>query len=349
MTKESRSRYILLTPWDEPTEIDIDNWKDGGLFVTYWVRVFQEFEKISPLSGLTFYLVWNHILVPELPSYGENVVAVIATDEECAFPPYLNKVRFVFKTIGFYPWCGASLREQSAASVLKCARDWARWAYYFALFLRKNGFSLKRGRRMVMPMGYARQTDVPVKPFETRRYLVGFLGSIENRAHPRFSLKRLVGTPKHIARSRMDESLRKLAALAPDSVYYGKTASFRESTTEGAGDRYSEIMADTKICLAPRGSSVETYRFFEGMRQGCVVICDRLPPHWFYAGCPAIQIDDWRDLEAEVKVLSADPHRLSDLHRKTLDWWRTKLSEPAVASLIARGLESPGGIEELAA
>ena len=79
----------------------------------------------------------------------------------------------------------------------------------------------------------------------------------------------------------------------------------------GAGDRYTEIMADTKIALAPRGSSVETYRFFEAMRQGCVVICDRLPPHWFYVGCPAIQVDDWGNLEAEVRALSADPER----------WW----------------------------
>jgi hypothetical protein len=346
MTRRSRSRYILCSPWDKPSEIDIYNWKGDGPFIKYWVRVFQEFEKISTLSGPTFYVVWNHILVPELPSYGDDVVAVIASDEECVIPPYLNKVRFVFKTIGFYPWCGASVREQSVASVLKCARDWTRWARHFALFLCKNGFSLKQGRRMVMPMGYARQTDAPGKPFDTRRYLVGFLGSIENRAHPRFSPKRLVGTPKHIARSQMVESLQKLAASMPDIVYYGATASFRESTALGAGERYSEIMADTKICLAPRGSSVETYRFFEGMRQGCVVICNRLPPHWFYAGRPAIQIDDWGNLEAEVKALTADPRRLSDLHRETLAWWRTKLSDPAIGGLIAKCLESPGAIEE---
>jgi hypothetical protein len=346
MTKVSRSRYILCTPWDKPIEIDIYNWKDEGLFIKYWLRVFQEFEKVSSLSGLTFYLVWNHILVPELPSYGDHVVAVLASDEECVIPPYVNKVRFVFKTIGFYPWCGASLREQSAASVFKCARDWTRWARCFLLFLRVNRFSLKQGRRMLTPMGYARQTDLPGKPFETRRYLVGFLGSIENRAHPRFSIKRLVGTPKHIARSRMVKSLQRLAAAAPDRVYYGETASFRESTTLGAGERYSEIMADTKICLAPRGSSVETYRFFEGMRQGCVVICNRLPPHWFYVGCPAIQIDDWGNLEAEVKALTADPQRLLDLHRETVAWWRTKLSEPAIGSLIAKCLESPDAIED---
>ena len=160
-----------------------------------------------------------------------------------------------------------------------------------------------------------------------------------------FHPKRLVATPKVIARSRMANSLQKLAAWAPESVFYGTTASFTESTMTGAGDHYTEIMAETKIALAPRGSSVETYRFFEAMRQGCVVICDRLPPHWFYVGCPAIQIDDWANLEAEVKALSADPERLADLHRRSLAWWDEKLSERAVAQVIARCLGAPNGVE----
>jgi hypothetical protein len=126
MTKKSRSKYILCTPWDEPTEIDIYNWKGGGLFINYWVRSFQEFERISPISGLIFYVVWNHMLVCDLPSYGDNVVAFIVTDEECVVPRYLPKVRFVFKTYGFQPWCSDSL--PSPASALKCARDWAVWA-----------------------------------------------------------------------------------------------------------------------------------------------------------------------------------------------------------------------------
>jgi hypothetical protein len=141
----------------------------------------------------------------------------------------------------------------------------------------------------------------------------------------------------------MAESLQKLAAWAPESVFYGTTASFTESTMTDAGDRYTEIMADTKIALAPRGSSVETYRFFEAMRQGCVVICDRLPPHWFYDGCPAIQIDDWGNLDAEVKALSADSDRLADLHLRSLAWWDEKLSERAVAQVIARCLETASG------
>ena len=346
----SRSKYIACTPWDaKPFGLDIFTWQDkpDGYFFNYWVRIFKEFEKCSSLSGLTFYLISNHILVDELPSYGDDVVAVIRSDEECWIPPYLNKVRYVFKTYGFEPWCGASLSEQTPASVVKCARDWAFWSWRYLSYLGQTGLSHRsRDRKMVLPLGYARQTDLPGKPFESRNYLVGFLGSIENRVYPKFSPKRLVATPKVIARARMAESLQKLVAWAPESVFYGTTASFAESTMTGAGDRYTEIMADTRIALAPRGSSVETYRFFEAMRQGCVVICDRLPPHWFYVGCPAVQIDDWGNLEAEVKALSADPERLKDLHRRSLAWWDEKLSERAIAQVIARCLDAPSGSGE---
>jgi hypothetical protein len=341
----SRSKYIACTPWEpKPFELDIFTWQDkpDGYFFNYWARVFQQLEKCSSLSGFTFYLISNHILVNELPSYGDFVVAVIRSDEECWIPPYLNKVRYVFKTYGFEPWCGASLSEQSPASVLKCMRDWGLWSWRYLSYLRESGLTPIQGdKKMVLPLGYARQTDLPGKPFGSRNYLVGFLGSIENRQYSKFSPKRLVATPKVIARSRMAHSLQKLAASAPESVFYGATASFTESTMTGAGDRYTEIMADTKIALAPRGSSAETYRFFEAMRQGCVVICDRLPPHWFYVGCPAIQIGDWSNLETEVKALSADPERLMDLHRRSLAWWNEKLSEHAVAQVIARCLEAP--------
>jgi hypothetical protein len=347
----SRSKYVACSPW-ESFDLDIFNWQDkpDGAFLNYWVRVFKEIEKSSSLSGFTFYLVTHHLLVNELPSYGDTIVAVIRSGEECWIPPYLDNVRYVFKTYGFEPWCGASLSEQSPASVLKCVREWGLWSWRYLFYLRQSGFPPKAGeRKMVLPLGYARQTDLPGKPFELRRYLVGFLGSIENREYPKFSPKRLVATPKVIARSRMADSLQKLAASAPESVFYGTTASFTESTMSGAGDRYTEIMADTKIALAPRGSSAETYRFFEAMRQGCVVICDRLPPHWFYVGCPAIQIGDWGHLAAEVKALSADPERLADLHRRSLAWWDEKLSERAIAQVIAKCLEPPKGNEKSAA
>ena len=174
----SRSKHVVCSPWDaRPFELDIFTWQDtpDGYFFNYWVRIFKEFEKCSSLSGLTFYLISNHILVDELPSYGDDVVAVIRSDEECWIPPYLNKVRYVFKTYGFEPWCGDSLSEQSPASVMKCMRDWGRWSWRYLSYLRHGKFSPAQGdRKMVLPLGYARQTDLPGKPFESRRFLSDF-------------------------------------------------------------------------------------------------------------------------------------------------------------------------------
>jgi hypothetical protein len=341
---QSLSRYVLCAPARPPRDLNIyDDYNgDEGIFINYWLRVFQEFEKLSCQESLTFYVVWDYSLVRDLPSYGKDVVAVLITDEERVIPHYLRKVRFVFKTYGFRPWCGASLRGQSHVAIAKCVREWATWTSHFASFVRESGVSFERAGGMVVPLGYAQQTDVPVKPFETRRYLAGFLGSVESKDRARFSLHALMGTPKSIARTRMIDSLQKLRAAEPDRIFFGTTKSFGESIKTG-GERYSEIMADTKICLAPRGSSVETYRFFEAMRVGCVVICDRLPPHWFYVGCPAVQIDDWRDLEAVMRTLLATPGRLMEIHRQTLAWWDMKLSEPAVAAVISRCLETRAG------
>ena len=153
----SRSKYVACTPWDpKPFELDIFTWQDkpDGYFFNYWARVFQELEKCSSLSGFTFYLISNHILVDELPSYGDSVVAVIRSDEECWIPPYLNKVRYVFKTYGFEPWCGASLSEQSPASVLKCMRDWGLWGWRYLSYLRESGLTPGQSdRKMVVLPG----------------------------------------------------------------------------------------------------------------------------------------------------------------------------------------------------
>ncbi len=67
-------------------------------------------------------------------------------------------------------------------------------------------------------------------------------------------------------------------------------------------DDYMKEMANSKICLAPRGTSFETFRHYEAASVGCVVVSYRLPPTWFYRNflrrgsirnIPFVFVKDW--------------------------------------------------------
>jgi hypothetical protein len=275
--------------------------------------------------------------VEELPSYGENVIVLLLMDEFCLFPAYLGKVRFVFKTHGFSLYPAGLLRERTPAALAKLIRDEAIWISRLGAFAMRNRGHLYPERRMVVPLGYGPPPDLPIKPFAQRRYTLSFVGSIEQRSYHPFSVRGLLRTPKSIARARMARAVQAIAERMPGDIYFNVTGSFEESiTSDGAG--YAQVMSDTKICLAPRGSSVETFRLYEAMRQGCVVICDRHPPHWFYRDCPMVQIGDWSKLDAVLTELLADPARLQELHHRSLKWWEEVASERAVAQAMAARL-----------
>lgn len=99
---------------------------------------------------------------------------------------------------------------------------------------------------------------------------------------------------------------------------------------------------DARICLAPRGTNAETYRFFEGLRYGCVVVTERLPPTGFYAGAPAIVVDRWRELPDLLESLLDAPAELRRRHRRSLAWWRDRCSEAATGALMAERVDAWG-------
>ena len=101
---------------------------------------------------------------------------------------------------------------------------------------------------------------------------------------------------------------------------------------------YAGRLADTKIALSPRGVSHETFRTYEAMRAGCVVIAERQLPSWFNEGWPVIEMADWDGVGGRVRELLNDPARLEDISRQSLHWWREKCSEEAVAHYMVREL-----------
>jgi hypothetical protein len=91
----------------------------------------------------------------------------------------------------------------------------------------------------------------------------------------------------------------------------------------------------SRVCLAPRGNSVETFRLFEGMRYGCVVVCDPQPRRWFYDGAPVVTVTRWRDLPRILDGLLSDEAGLRQRHEATLAWWRERCGEDALGAFMA--------------
>ena len=105
-------------------------------------------------------------------------------------------------------------------------------------------------------------------------------------------------------------------------------------------DSYSDIMNGTKIAPAPVGSSsVESFRFFEAMMCGCVVLNTSLPPTDFYNSAPYIKIDDWHQLTEVVDFLLADLDTMEELSNKAKEWYKNFCSPEAISELIVSKLE----------
>ncbi|MGI8500648.1 MAG: hypothetical protein ACR2LR_05850 [Hassallia sp.] len=78
---------ILWNIYDANPPIDL------GL-AAYISKVLQAMKKSLKINGLVFYMTWDEI--DKLPSYGQNVVAVVLGDEWYRIPKYAHKVRSVF-------------------------------------------------------------------------------------------------------------------------------------------------------------------------------------------------------------------------------------------------------------
>ncbi len=328
-------------PWNiydpnPPTELGLSD---------YFSKVFQAMEKSLNLSGLIFYITWDEI--DELPSYGQNVVAVVLGDEWCRIPKYFHKVKAVFKCLGTSPILGCNPFLKPSLINLLTLIQFIRilvfrlpWVVNYQFYKFK---SLLSGTAKIppiydIPQGYGNSKDLPIKDIEARPYEVFFAGSLVQIPLPVWSLKYWLGTPKTLSRKLMISSLNSFKEKYPDyKIELSITPGFHYSMNED-GNSYSERMMNTKICIVPRGTSFETIRLFEGMRYGCILVTEVLPPRWFLDGAPAIQIRDWCELEEILKKLITNKQLMQEKHQESLNWWKNKCSEATVGAYIAEKL-----------
>jgi hypothetical protein len=350
MHKPISNKYYLYlnrgqepVSWNPPDPYPLEN-----VNYSYFGKVFEAMERTFKVDGIVFYLTWDN--VNDLPSYGSKVVAVIIGDEWCRIPMYFHKVLAVFKCYGTRPILGCNpffqISHLNSLALLQFIKIWfnrfpGRINYVLNKSKRAKLFTYKAEPVYDIPIGYDRQLDLPLKDIEERIYDVFFAGSVVHRNYPIWSLKYWLENPKSCSRRAMISNISELKRRDPAlEIELLITSSFGRSSEDALNEStYSEKMMNTKICLVPRGTSFETFRFFEAMRYGCIVIVEALPSRWFYDGSPAIQLKNWNELEILLPKLLENKVLMQEKHQRSLNWWKTKCSEEIVGNYIGSKLE----------
>lgn len=313
----------------------------------YFGQVFAEMERLLPEDGLRtplhVYLTYN---LRSLPEYGPHVVVLLLADEYGLIPRYVRHVRAVFKTHRIHPVLGSNtwwrLDHFHFVLWLKFARNWlvylrSRWE---STFVPRSWPQRLHAKIQVqdIPMGYARQELVDQKTMQDRPFHCFFAGQVE-LDHPIW--RRPIPSPKVVARRRMLAAVRQMSQNDTRFRFDGaETGS--GSGSPGTLRSYSQRLMDSKICLAPRGTAIDTFRFFEGLRAGCLVVCEYLTNEWFYQGAPVLRVNDWRELPDVIAPYLYDEAALEQARLQSLAWWTEKCGEKAVGRVMAEYLIDRG-------
>jgi hypothetical protein len=314
----------------------------------YFGGVFAEMEKLLPdeisHGPLHVYLTYDLNVLPE---YGPHVVVLLLAEEYGLIPRYVRHVRAVFKTHRLRPVFGSKtwwrLDHYHFVLWVKFCRNWilhlrSRWNASFVP--REWPYRIHRKIQVQdVPVGYGRQELLDPKPMGVRPYHSFFAGQV-NLDIPFW--RRQIPSPKVFARRKMFAAVQEMIARDARFRFDGGEVTDAGASTLRNSRSYSQRMMDSKICLAPRGTAIDTLRFFEGLRAGCLVVCDHLTDEWFYAGAPVLRVKDWDDLPEIVAPYLYDDSALERARVQSLSWWNEVCCEKAIGRVMAEYLIKTG-------
>jgi hypothetical protein len=170
------------------------------------------------------------------------------------------------------------------------------------------------------PLGFQRSFPaVAARPMKMRRIDVGFLGRMY--PHRRAFLRQLTDHPR-LKPFRLD-----------------LTSETRVSVRE-----YSDFLNNCKVSLClPGNYSPETFRFYESLKIGCIVVSARMPGNGLYESHPGFQLNDFDDVDEVAAILQSileAPGEFDSLQQRSLDTWETQYAPAAVATMIRNVVES---------
>ena len=330
---------VDLNPRDE---IDLFSsprceWGEGGRL--FYLDVCRCIETISEISGLTFYI--SARTPSHLPRYGHDVVQLLLADELYAHRAYHHRLLAIFRCLPARPIYLEGI-PTSAKHLSYLAHYGYKYCQYAKGLLSIVGnkelphIHKSTTRTMMIPLGCFAHFEPAVIPMGDRDFDYAFLGSVTYNANEKKWFHAVMQSPKEFARRVMCESLREVSLGGRWRGFLHTTNDMKESISNELN--YADILARSKISLVPRGTCYDTYRFFESLKAGCLVICEPLPDLWFYDGHPGITIKDWRDLPQVFDRLLSDPELLERKSQEGVKFYKDRCAENVVADRMVNFL-----------
>jgi len=227
-------------------------------------------------------------------------------------------------------WEGGSPRRQRLD---KISSD------YFHIF---STHTFDRKNIHSLPLGFFTDDKrFDVIPVEERLFNIDFTGCLNRN---RIELAVLLSCINKTLLSLGLRFCQKLTLKALNAIIFHRhnldhflfTEDFAKGYTK---ERYMYLLRHSKIVLCPRGwVSTETFRMYEAMKYGCVVITEKLPDRSYYKNIPVIQIDDWKKGLEIARYLLKDINHLKELSRKNIEFYNNNFDPKMVVQKMITDL-----------
>ena len=219
---------------------------------------------------------------------------------------------------------------------------------YYAIFKCYFPFDQFLERVFPFPIGYIKKTKhQEVKDILQRKISVFFAGNLNENRIPLYKALSKSVIPNYLFKVYLKVSKRKpiILNLIRKNFSYKFPNSFLLFTNgfkKGLDSKeYTNKLYDSQIVLCPKGFHVsETFRHYEAMRAGCVIISEKLPDTYLYRESPIIQVENWEEGLIWVNKLLTDTKLLEQYHLKVLHWWETVCNEQSTALYVSHKLSS---------
>lgn len=223
----------------------------------------------------------------------------------------------------------------------------------FKTHLRKKSETFKNLYSYPLGIPY-KIKELPIIPINERKYDIFYSGNLNKNRYNFFSslvylkpsLSKLIILPVLYIASKFEYNTKlrntalrlkslafKINATNFDSVFKKSIIKFTRSFEAGfSPEQYAEILSQSKIVLSPKGFfNTECFRFYEALRQGCIVITEKLPETDYYNNKYYIEVESWRNIDNIINSLLDNNEKMEEMSAQSLEYYQKELSPKGVA------------------